>query len=214
MIRLRRLFRDASGASAAEYALVLPLLLIVLFGTIDVGRYAWSLNQAQKATQIGARWAVATNAVATSLQPIAPYGSGYDFAVTGGIPQGTIVPKTVFNGSIECISDGTNASCTCTPGSTCNFPTTADTLAFNRLVTRMAQISPDITASKVKVAYSRSELGFSGDPIGPQISPLTTVSLQSLKFVPFTSQIFGGRVDLPQFAYTLPMEDGSGTSSN
>ena len=42
----RHLLRDEGGASAAEFALVLPLLLILLFGTIDVGRYVWSLSQA------------------------------------------------------------------------------------------------------------------------------------------------------------------------
>ena len=209
MIRLRTLIGDQRGASAAEYALVLPLLLIVLFGTIDVGRYAWSLNQAQKATQIGARRAVATDAVATGLQPISQ--GGYDFAVTGLIPQGTIVPQANFP-TVTCVSNGTTASCAC--ASSCSFGTTASNSAFTGLTTRMAKIYPGLTANNVVVTYSWSGLGFSGDPNGPQVAPLTTVSLRNLNFAPFSSFIFGGQVSLPAFAYSLPMEDGSGTSSN
>jgi hypothetical protein len=78
----------------------------------------------------------------------------------------------------------------------------------------MAQINPDITASNVVVTYSWSGLGFAGDPNGPDVAPLTTVSLRDLTFSPYTAFIWGGAVNLPSFAYTLPMEDGSGTASN
>ena len=206
MIRLRTLIGDQRGASAAEYALVLPLLLIVLFGTIDVGRYAWSLNQAQKATQIGARWAVATDAI--------PSIYGYSFATTGGIPQGTIVPEASFP-TIECKTVSGTPACSCAGNlSFCVIEPNKGSAAFTNLVNRMAKIEPDITANNVVVTYAWSGLGFAGDPNGPDVAPLTTVSLRNLNFAPFTSLIFGGQVSLPAFAYSLPMEDGSGTSSN
>ena len=208
MIRPACFLRDERGASAAEFALVLPLLLILLFGTIDVGRYAWSLSMAEKATQTGARWAVATDMIADGLIT-------YSFSVSApNLPQGTPVPQANFP-DVECKSNGSTASCTCK--GTCSFSTTVGSTgnaAFTKLVNRMAQIYPGLTADKVVVTYSYSGLGFAGDPNGPDVAPLTTVSLQGVKFEPFSSFVFGGKVDLPSFAYTLPMEDGSGTSSN
>lgn len=200
MNRIGDLLRDTRAASAAEFAIVLPLLLIVLFGTVDVGRYAWSLAMSEKATQTGARFAVTTDMVASGLY-------SYSFATAGGVPQGTTVDATKFPG-VTC----DNAGCTCL--GTCTFPTTADNAAFNRLVARMAAINPDITASKVVVTYAWSGLGFAGDPNGPDVAPLTTVSLRNMQFTPFTAFVWGGAVNLPQFAYTLSMEDGSGTASN
>ncbi|MBS3927135.1 MAG: pilus assembly protein [Sphingomonadales bacterium] len=202
MKRLRHLLGDSRGASAAEFALVLPLLLILLFGSIDIGRYAWALSMAEKATQVGARWAVTTDMIPSGLIT-------YSFATGSGVPQGTTVNAATFPG-VECDSSG----CRCKSGGTCNFPLTASSAAFNRLAARMAQINPDIGPENVVVTYSWSGLGFSGDPNGPDVAPLTTVSLRNLEFAPFTAFVFGGTVDMPGFAYTLPMEDGSGTSSN
>ena len=47
---LRALFAVKRAASAAEFAMVLPLLIILLFGIIDAGRYKWSVNRAESSS--------------------------------------------------------------------------------------------------------------------------------------------------------------------
>jgi hypothetical protein len=203
---IRAFVQDRAAASAAEFALVLPLLLLLILGTIDIGLYAWQVNQAEKATQTGARWAVATDMIASGLQ-------NYSFASAGGIPQGTVVGVSAFPG-VTCQSGGTSVSCTCAAGGSCAFPLTASNTAFTALVTRMKQIDGHITASNVVVTYGWSGLGFAGDPNGPDVAPLTTVSLRNMNYQPISTLVFGVQVPLPTFAYTLTMEDGSGTVSN
>lgn len=202
---LRAFLRHTGGASAAEFSLVLPIFLIAIVGTIDVGRYIWSINTAEKATQIGARWAVATDMVASGLQ-------GYSFAISGGIPQGTTVPAGSFPG-IVCTGTSSTATCNCRSGSA-SYCTGSSAAAFRNLVDRMNTIDSRITYANVQVAYDWSGLGFAGDPNGPDVAPLTTVTVSNLQFTPITTMLFGGNINLPALSYTLTMEDGSGTESN
>lgn len=198
MTAFRPLIRDDRGASAAEFALVLPLLLLFLLGMVDVGRFMWEYNQAEKATQMGARFAVVTDAPLTNL-------STYSFAADGGIPQGDPVPTTHFT-SATC----TNTACTCvaSSGNFCSSPT-FDAAAFGRIVERMRIMYPMIQPANVVLEYRNVGLGYSGDPYGPDVAPLVTVRLTGMQFQPLTTLIFGGAVTMPSFQAALTLEDGS-----
>ncbi len=192
--------RDSRAASAAEFALVLPIFLIFMVGIIDVGLYAWSINRAEKATQIGTRWAVATDLVPAALRD-------YSYAVDGGVPQGNPVPQEDFD-DIECFGSGT-ISCSGNP-----LFTAANQQAFSAIVDRMNDIDRRIANENVRVIYSWSGLGFAGDPNGPDVAPIVTIELSDLEFAPISGLIFGATVDLPTLAYSLTSEDGSGNISN
>ena len=73
---------------------------------------------------------------------------------------------------------------------------------------------PRITANNVQIEYVPSGLGYAGDPNGPDIAPLITVKLKGLTFTPITTQIFNASIPMPDFSYSLTMEDGAGTVSN
>lgn len=200
---LRAFRRDQRGTSAAEFALVAPLMILFLLGIIDVGRFIWHVNEAEKAIQIGTRWAVATDMVPSDLYT-------YSFALSGGVQQGTVVDQSDFPG-VSCAASGTTASCTC-KGS-CAFDLTADPTAFESIVGRMNEIYAGIGADNVQIDYDWSGLGYSGDPNGSDVDPLVTVRVTDLSFRPiFLASIFD--LGLPDLSYTLTMEDGQGDWSN
>ena len=206
-----RLARATSGASSAEFTLVLPLLLILLFGIIDTGRFMWDMNRAEKATQIGVRMAAVTTSVAPGL-----VAENYSGKTISGVTlkPGDIIPAAAL-GKLVCNSSGCSCTGTCPSDSS-----TLDSTTFNNvLVPRMQQIMPQITPANVVVTYSGSGLGTAGSPPIPgvaetmEISPLITVSLRNMQFRPITTFLFT-TINLPSFSSTMTAEDVSGTISN
>lgn len=202
---IRQLSSDRTAATAAEFAMVLPLLILFLFGTIDVGRLMWEWNRAEKATQMGVRYAVVTDFVPSDL-------ATKDFTLSGAT-QGSPVNSSLFPG-VSCTGTGSVANCSCKTGSCGAFGLNGNASAFNNIVTRMNQIYPRITAQNVVVDYDPAGLGFAGNPFGPDVAPIVTVRLQNMTFQPIVSQIFGATFNMGSFPSSLTVEDGVGNVSN
>lgn len=97
-MRYKRFARGESGAAMVEFAIVLPLLLVLVLGIIDFGRALFVLNNLTNAAREGARFGATriepppTNgAVQTAVRnrvtqyvngAISPAPSGYTIAVT------------------------------------------------------------------------------------------------------------------------------------
>ena len=205
--------RDERGL-AAEFALVVPLLLLFVLGTIDIGYYAYRINQAEKATQMGARFASVTDPIAAEIAT----DSYVNTTVAGTfVEQGDRIPPATF--TITCTSAGTTCTCTgadCRRSAYTKAPATGTPALspFDRLLQRMQQIYPAIEATNLVVEYSGSGLGYAGNPNGPDISPIITVKLDNMTHTPIAFSPFGASVDLPDFAYSITAEDASGTASN
>lgn len=56
-MRITRFRRDDRGAAAVEFALVLPILVVLLFGVIDFGRALFAYNYLTAAVREGGRFA-------------------------------------------------------------------------------------------------------------------------------------------------------------
>lgn len=87
---LAGLSRDCRGAAAAEMALVLPLLLVILFGSMELGNYFMNEHTLVKAVRDGSRFA--------ARQSFTNYTS------CSGSPGGTVVADTrniVMNGYLS-----------------------------------------------------------------------------------------------------------------
>ena len=57
MTHFHRLFADRAGSSAAEMALVTPLLLVLMLGAVELGNYFLSEHVVQKAVRDASRYA-------------------------------------------------------------------------------------------------------------------------------------------------------------
>ncbi|MEG3155622.1 TadE/TadG family type IV pilus assembly protein [Sphingomonas sp. RB1R13] len=206
----RRLARDRRGGSAAEYAMVLPLLLVFIFAVIDGGRFMWRYNRAEKATQAGARVAAVTQIIPSGLA-----ASWVGVTVNGTIlTQGDIIPASAI-GTIICKKPAGTLICDCqsvVAGVTC-LP--INTTGWDAIVSRVKLMEPAATDANILVEYRDSGLGYAGDPSGLDIAPLVTVKLKDLTFQPASLLIFGKiNYDMPVFATTLTAEDSVGTHSN
>ena len=61
MMRRVSLGRDRKGSAAVEMALVTPLLLVIMFGSVEVGNFFYNEHLLTKAVRDGARYAARQN---------------------------------------------------------------------------------------------------------------------------------------------------------
>src|SRR4051812_46748295 len=66
--------RRTRGQALVEFALILPVFLIMLMGVIDLGRAIWAQNSLAAAAREGARLAIVHGGSATTACPIGPAG--------------------------------------------------------------------------------------------------------------------------------------------
>ena len=63
-----RFFRDERGSPSAEFALILPALVMLMFGGFEAGNFVWTQHKLVKAVREGARYA--------ARLPVADYCDG------------------------------------------------------------------------------------------------------------------------------------------
>jgi len=68
--RWRHLKLGRSGLAAIEYAIVLPVFLTLVFGTIELGRLMWYQVALQRATAVAARCGGLVNSACTTTAQI------------------------------------------------------------------------------------------------------------------------------------------------
>ena len=212
------LLRDRRASSAAEFALVLPLLLIFLLGIIDVGRLLWTTNRIEKATQMGVRYAVVTNPIPAGLSNLAASKTSAVGLMVGAnaLKAGDALDGYNMGTFIYSAADEKSAP-TCqavAPATSCTFLGTISTPSFDAIYNWMKNFFPELKRSNIQVSYSNSGLGYAGDPTGRDFYPQVTVSVRDFSFQPISLALFGSNFTLAPISAALTMEDGQGSQSN
>ena len=93
---ITRLLRHGSGAAAVEMALITPLLIVIMFGSMELGYYFYSEHVVVKAVRDGARFAsrqgfenftCTPKTVSTSVQTDTQNVTRTNQVATGGTPR-------------------------------------------------------------------------------------------------------------------------------
>lgn len=210
MIAVNRipLWRNQDGAVFAEFAIMLPMIVLIVFGSIDFLYAFYQWNAAAKAVEVGARIAAVSDPVAPGLNQLSSQ------AVLDGAMPGTVMPAF----TVTC----RRGSCTCVGVCTGLLENTFSTAAIDRIVfgrersacgqagsydtVGMCDVLPSITRDNVVIVYKQSGLGYAGRPGGPV--PTIEVSLENMGFqLFFLNSLLGLHIAMPVVTATMTAED-------
>ena len=199
---------DETGAVFAEFAILLPIVVTIVCGSVDFLYAFYQWNAAAKAVEVGARIAAVSDPVASGLNNLA------NQAVFNGATPGTAIPSfTVTCAQTACSCAGT---CSGMAGDTYSAPA-MDRIVFGRgsaacgdatsyYATGMCDVLTSIAPANVVIVYKQTGLGYAGRPGGPL--PTITVSLQDMQFnFFFLSALLGVRIAMPAMTTTITAED-------
>jgi len=151
------LLKDDDGASFVEFTVVFPLLFMATLGLVDLGLLMFGWSDANRAVQLGVRYAATRDPVATGIDgPIDP--------TNASIPTGTYCTDSA--GNTFCIlkptyrCSGATGKCTAISGVGNEKP--IDMTKFGDLVTLMRPFVRTLNNSQVVVTYAPLQQGYVG----------------------------------------------------
>lgn len=156
-----KLHTDQSGAALLEFAVVFPLAVLVILGTVEASLLMLDWAAGTKATYLGARVAVVSDPVAdgarfsmSSYTNLTTKSGAYCVTTTGTTATDAGCPTV----SITCTGNADiNADGTCTSGT---FNKTAFKKIFDAV--QRAYIGRKLDPQQVQVSYVTTDLGFVG----------------------------------------------------
>lgn len=201
-------WRDETGAVFVEFAIMIPLVVLIVCGSIDFLYAFYQLNAAAKAVEVGGRIASVSDPVAAGLNNLPN-----EAVLNGSAPEGPLPSFRVTCSNERCTCSGTCTGMTDNP---------FDAAAMNRIVygrnaascgnfttdhvIGMCNLLPSITPDNVVIVYSQTALGYAGRPGGPV--PTITVSLQNMRFqFFFLTPLLGLHIAMPPMTATVTAQD-------
>ena len=196
----RSLLRDDSGTTLVEFAIVMPIFLLLLFGLIDFGRMGFEYVMANKAVQLATR-------VAVTRPPACPGVATVN--ARGTVPNGTVPP--IFGTNCRAGATICAAPATVTCAGSASDTTAAEVWAS---VSPLMPTGSSVANLRFSYAYTR-ELGFLGGPYVPMVTvQITNLNFQFITPLDALAALAGsansglpGSLPFPALSVTLPAED-------
>jgi len=203
--------RDNNGSVLVEVTIMLTILIVFIFGSVDFLLAFYDWNAATKAVQVGARIAAVSDPVASNLNIMSAA------LVSRSLRPGSAMPSF----TVTC--NGATSRCDCN-GTCLGGEVVFDTSAMNTIVygrgsracgdaissytAGMCDVFKRITPANVLIEYRQpvaGGLGYVGRPGGPM--PTIKVSLQNVPFHFFFLGFLFNDIQMPSFATTVTGED-------
>jgi Flp pilus assembly protein TadG len=171
--------RKQSGQALMELAIALPILLVLVVGLIDVGRYAYIAILIGNAARAGAAYGSQSNGQSVDTTGIAN-AADYDFAgATSGTTttnNGQLVSALTVTSSVSCGCDSGGTMTSYGTGASCNTTTTPNAGNCPALGTASGNwvVMVSVTAS----GSFNALFGFPGIPSPFTISRTATMRVQ------------------------------------
>ncbi|AMJ62710.1 TadE/TadG family type IV pilus assembly protein [Bosea sp. PAMC 26642] len=187
-----------------EAALVLPVLLVLIFGAADLALFLWQQNSAQKAVQLGARKAIVSMPVADGPGLTPAESTAY----WNDLPLGQRCAPERDRKSICPIFTVTcsiRERCICPGFVRCNFLLVDARLAPIREA--MRAILPQLRADQIEVSYAMNYLGYVGRPVPVPVNVQVKILDLRYDFL-FLGNLLGSSLAIGASA-TMPSENMS-----
>jgi hypothetical protein len=207
-----RFARDTSGGVLVEVTLMLTIMTLFLFGSIDFLFAFYEWNLATKAVQVGARIAAVSNPVMPNLDAFS--AALVSIALRPGSPMPSFT-VTCDGATVTCGCEGT-----CLGGIVGFNADALNTIVYGRGSTAcgeatssynagMCDVFNRITPANVRIEYRQAAapagLGYVGRPGGPV--PTIKVSLQNIPFRFFFLGFVFNDIPIPGLATTITAGD-------
>ena len=190
MRALNRFVREAGGAFQIEFAITMPVLIVLSLGLLEFSLVSFEFQKASEATRRAARYVIIGNDIPNTANLL-----DVESAVT-----------------ITCTSTGGEVSCdNASPAGTAvggTYPTANEN--FQAMFDLMVAIKTDLTEEHVVVTYESTRVGDVDNAGG--VIPLVTITVTGLEHNFVTGHVLGfDSMEFPDFKTSIL---GSGRTVN
>jgi Flp pilus assembly protein TadG len=160
------IWRDYDGSSVVEFTVIMPVLLLLTLGAVDLGYLVYDRGMVSKAVYAGAHRAIVSNPVDSDITSVAWTTADIGNDCSTSITTGAGASCSGYATTSTCTKTGNTGSCT-----SGTFNSTAFTAIVNKMQTTFGCTAGSLTCrlqpKNVSITYAiTGTLGFVGQPNG------------------------------------------------